>query len=274
MLTLRANSARLGRMTRQTEKPLREYHMVVLSGVAYEIVNSMRPMLVLDPPYQRGAVWTEDQRIALVKSWLMGTPIQAVMMNDRRRQMWTDEAPGLEHIAVIDGKQRIQTAMAWFDGELKVPASWFEAEWIQGTVDTDDGPYVTFDLLTPMGQRSAKFTWKLPRIEVDLATVREEAAMYLLVNGGGTAQTPEDMANAAEVARPPLICDKNDFFAGGKAMPRCLREADNEVSVTLDGKTVVRPVCESCTPLLTNRRSKAVIVVVPLAEGELQWRNA
>jgi hypothetical protein len=187
-------------MTRQTTRPLREYSMNVLAGVPYEIVNSMREFLILDPPYQRGTVWTEDQRIALVKSWLMGTPIQAVIMNDRRRQAWTGEAPGLDHIAVIDGKQRIETAIAWFDGQLAVPASWFDAEWYESTVDTDDGPYLTYDNLTPAGKRFCKFQWKLPRIETELGTEADEAELYLLVNGGGTAQTAADMANAARVA--------------------------------------------------------------------------
>jgi hypothetical protein len=187
-------------MTRQTTRPLREYSMNVLSGVASEITNTMREFLLIDPPYQRGTVWTEDQRIALVRSWLMGTPIQAVIMNDRRWGNWVGEAPGHRHIAVIDGKQRIETACAWFDGELSVPASWFPPELVQATAETEDGPYTTFDLLTLPGQRFAKFTWKLPRIETHLATVEEEAELYLLVNGGGTPQTQADMDNAAQVA--------------------------------------------------------------------------
>lgn len=188
-------------MTRQTDKPLREYHSVIVAGIAYEVISTMRPYLILDPPYQRGTVWTLDQRIALVRSWLMNTPIQAITLNDRRRLLWKDDKPtGDQHIAVIDGKQRIETAMAWFDGELAVPRSWFEDEWIESTVDTEDGPYVTFDTLTRSGRTMCKYQWKLPRIEADLADVADEAGMYVLVNGGGTPQTAADMANAAEVA--------------------------------------------------------------------------
>lgn len=66
------------------------------------------------------------------------------------------------------------------------------------------------------------------------------------------------------------ICNKNDFFQGGSAMPDCTNEAVNEVTVTL-GISVIRPVCESCTPLITQRRSEATIIVVPIAQGSIDW---
>lgn len=188
-------------MTRQTATPLHEYRTNVLSGIAWEITNSMRPFLILDPPYQRGSVWTDDQRVALINSWLRGLPIQAVTLNDRRRDYWRGETRVNEqHIAVVDGRQRIETAILWFDGELAAPASWFQPDLIESTEDTADGPYVTFDGLTESAQRMAKFQWKLPRLEVMLSTVTQEAELYLLVNGGGTPQTAADMANATEVA--------------------------------------------------------------------------
>jgi hypothetical protein len=192
-------------MTRQTAKPLHEYRTNVIDGIAWEITSSMRSMLILDPPYQRGTVWTESQRIALVSSWIRGLPIQNVIMNDRRR--WEQNTPEgrkryvEQHIAVIDGKQRIETALAWFDSLLPVPASWFDPEDVEATVETADGPYVTFGGLTIEFRRHAKFSWKLPRMEVFLDTVQDEADLYLLVNGGGTPQTMQDMANAAKVAR-------------------------------------------------------------------------
>jgi hypothetical protein len=188
-------------MTRQTAQPLREYRTAVISGVAYEIVNSMRPFLILDPPYQRGTVWTGDQRIALVRSWLMNLTVPSVILNDRSRSIWQDEKPtGEQHLAIVDGRQRIETAMLWFDGAFAVPASWFDPEWVESTVDTDDGPYVAWDNLTRGGRTMAKTQWKLPRLETMLATVTEEAELYLLINGGGTPQTAADMANAAKVA--------------------------------------------------------------------------
>lgn len=191
-------------MTRQTAEPLLEYRTETVDGVAHEIVNTMRGFLILDPPYQRGTVWTDDQRAALVSSWIRGLPIQHVALNDRSR--WERDIPPAEriyterHLAIIDGKQRIETAILWFTGKFCAPASWFDPEWIESTVDVGDGPYVTFDGLTPAARRFTKHSWKLGRMEVFLKSVQEEAELYLLINGGGTPQTAADMANAAEVA--------------------------------------------------------------------------
>jgi hypothetical protein len=139
-----------------------------------------------------------------VKSWIHGLPVQKVAICDRRR--WEQNVPrekrvyNDQHLAVIDGKQRIETAILWFDGDLMVPASWFDPEWIESTVDTEDGPYASFKNLTLPAQRFTKFNWKLGRMEVFLKSVQEEADLYLLINGGGTPQTAADMANAAKVA--------------------------------------------------------------------------
>lgn len=191
-------------MTRQTAAPLHEYRTQIVDGVAWEITSSMRDFLILNPAYQRGIVWTDDQRIALVSSWIRGLPIQNVIMNDRRR--WERDKPESkkryveQHLAVIDGKQRIETALAWFDSKLAVPASWFAPEDVETTAETADGTYVTFGGLTVEYRRHAKFSWKLPRMEVFLDSVQDEADLYLLVNGGGTPQTMQDMENAARVA--------------------------------------------------------------------------
>lgn len=192
-------------MTRQTAQPLHEYRTQHIDGIAYEIVSSMRDYLILDPPYQRGTVWTDDQRMALVNSWIRALPVQGVTINDRRR--WERDTPVAErvyneqHLAVVDGKQRIETAIRWFDSQLLVPASWFDPADVETPImTTDDGPYVGFNGLTVEFRRHAKFSWKLPRMEVFLDSVEQEAELYLLVNGGGTPQTAADMANAAKVA--------------------------------------------------------------------------
>lgn len=196
-------------MTRQSTTPLRNYRFQPSARNANEIAGTMFRMLDLNPPYQRGSVWTEDQRIALVKSWLMGVSIPAILLNDRSTPEWKaasgdpfDQKVDGEWLlwAVVDGKQRVETARRWFQGELFVPASWFRPDLVELVTPTEDGPYTSYDRLTIVGQRYCNRDFQLPVIESRVPTVEAEAEMYLLVNGGGTAQTEADMANAAKVA--------------------------------------------------------------------------
>lgn len=156
------------------------------------------------PAYQRGSVWTWDQRVSLVRSWLSGIPVPAVTINDRLNGVWPTTAQGLPVdgfcYAVVDGRQRIETAQGWFDGSLPVPASWFAADAVVETVDTPDGPYVTYRGLTEVEQRHVANRAFLPMVEARLGSLAEEASLYLVLNGGGTPQTDADMANAASVA--------------------------------------------------------------------------
>lgn len=198
-------------MTRQTTAPLPDYRLSATNCTVRELVGTMLPEIDLNPPYQRGSVWTLDQRIGLVKSWLMGVPIPAIIMNDRTTGEFALNNPEVAPYAapynadnpiwaVIDGKQRIETGKLWFHDQLQVPASWFDPEWIEQTTESRDGPYVAFGDLTEAGQRRCGNRFMLPMVDARLDSVQAEAALYVLVNGGGTVQTPEDMANAARVA--------------------------------------------------------------------------
>jgi hypothetical protein len=192
--------------TRQTAQPLEHYSLGATNRfVDFYVRCVQRGDMLLDTPYQRGSVWTYDQQVALVCSWLRGVPIPAVIINDRLSSWWrrSNGEPGPDDncaYAVIDGKQRILAAIAWMSGELLVPTSWFPAEHIETAEDTDDGPYVRFTGLTKVGQRFAENRAVLPCAEGKLRSVAEEAQVYLLINGGGTPQTAADMNNAARVA--------------------------------------------------------------------------
>ncbi|MEU0160205.1 DUF262 domain-containing protein [Streptomyces sp. NPDC006261] len=161
-----------------------------------------------NPPYQRGGVWTLDQRIALIQTWLRGLPAGVVILADRCNQKWAAANPGHDPYdtgqgiwAVVDGKQRLTTAVMWFGSEFAIPATWLPADHVDATEDTDDGPYVRQNGLTLKGQRFMERYCSLLVAETkDCATEADEAAFYLLVNGGGTPQTDNDMDNAARIA--------------------------------------------------------------------------
>lgn len=195
-------------MTFQTDAPLVHRSLHASNRGAREIARqAFEGDLDLNAPYQRPSVWTPDQQINLVKSWCLGIPVPAIMINDRGTSAWKDANGGrspLDHgeayYAAVDGKQRISTAVAWFFGDLAVPASWFPTEAIETTVATDDGPYVTFAGLSVVAQRHFTNRAMLPAIEANASTVAEEADLYLLVNTGGTAQTQHDLDHASAYA--------------------------------------------------------------------------
>lgn len=148
-----------------------------------------------DPPYQRGAVWSEPQQRALFESMMRGLPIGSILLNDRlsaSRDLPAD-APAY---AVVDGKQRIQAIRAFANDELALPADWFEDTDIR---ETSDEQTVTFSQLTLRGQRGIQ-NLPVPTIQASVGTVEEEARLFNLVNFGGTAQTHEDRTRAEKVA--------------------------------------------------------------------------
>ncbi|WP_329390228.1 DUF262 domain-containing protein [Streptomyces sp. NBC_01716] len=195
-------------MTRQTVAPLVHLGLSASDRQVRELARSFTETFGLDlqPPYQRGRVWSEDQKMALIRSWLTGTPTGVVIFNDRTTTEWADTngydptERGEAMYACIDGQQRISTAIDWFGDEFAVPASWFNADDITATGDTDDGPYVRWSGLTLRRQRHFANRAQLAVAEARVATIRDEAAIYLLVNGGGTPQTDADMGNAAQIA--------------------------------------------------------------------------
>jgi hypothetical protein len=190
-------------VTYQTSQPLDELRLSMTNRSAREIARmaSEWGWMTLDAPYQRGHVWTVDQRMALVRSWVQRIPIPAIIVNLRHSRQWTDNDDQWDY-AVIDGKQRVQTAIEWFNGDLAVPASWFDPEDIATTEDTGDGPYVRFTGLTKSRRTSEELGgFQLGMCEAQLPSVAAESAVYVLVNGGGTPQTDADMARAADIAR-------------------------------------------------------------------------
>ena len=102
--------------------------------------------------------------------------------------------------AVIDGKQRLTAWMAFEDNEIAIPASWLEPEWVEKTIDTGDGPYATRSGLSERGRRLLGNRALVPVVTSRVSTVAAEAEIYLLVNGGGTAQESADLDRAEKVA--------------------------------------------------------------------------
>jgi len=186
--------------TLQTTAPLEDLNSQKLNRPCRELARLVQEgHLDVSPSYQRRSVWSQTQRVNLLASLMRGLPVPAIVMNDRwaRRSEWADDVAAY---GLIDGKQRIETLIAWYDGELAVPASWFPASGVVETVSTEDGPYVTIQGLTRIEANRTMMSWALPTVECRLGSIAEEAAVFGLVNGGGVSQTAEDLARAAAVA--------------------------------------------------------------------------
>ena len=74
-------------------------------------------MLVVNPEYQRGAVWTPAQKKKLVNSVLRGYPIPLIYLHHIRQ-----EAGKLvsERYEVIDGQQRINALHEFKEGAFRL----------------------------------------------------------------------------------------------------------------------------------------------------------
>lgn len=190
-----------GRATYQTDAPVRVIPMNVSGRAWGDLIHQLEAgNISYDLPYQRGAVWTSEQRIMLIYSILSGTPVPALIVNDRPDRMWYGpDGEQLPIYAVIDGKQRMTAVRMFMNGELAVPASWFPADRVEVVEHTDDGPYVRYPGLTRTAQRFFENT-PAPVAEAHVKSIAEEAGIYLRVNGSGTPQTTEDMTRAAGIA--------------------------------------------------------------------------
>jgi hypothetical protein len=186
---------------------LPEYRLSPTARNAREVARQMVPQMDMDPPYQRDHVWTVDQRRELIKSWIMGVPVGIVIINLRDHPGWKKttgdvyEREDSKVYGCVDGKQRIETARWWFEDMLPVPADWFEPEYVERTRDFGSGQeFVTYHDLTLPQQRHQGHSFQLPVAEAQLPSPEAEAELFLLVNGGGTAQEPGVMERARKLA--------------------------------------------------------------------------
>lgn len=131
--------------------------------------------LDLDPDFQRGHVWTEEQQVAYVEYILRGgTSGKELYFN----------CPGWSRgfrgpYVIVDGKQRLHAVRRFMRGEI--PAFGY-------TVDQyADHP----DILV------ARFSWNIAALD----TRAEVLAWYLNFNSGGSVHSQEELERVRELLR-------------------------------------------------------------------------
>ena len=162
---------------------------VSLSSLVDEI---QRGVLQLNPDYQRGAVWTDEQAARFVGHWLEGGEVPRIWVQrwDSRDNVTPGDLARYSVGAsgdwnylpqeVVDGQQRLRAIYRWRNGEI--------------AAEMTDGERVTYSQTNEVERRgfSIQLTYiDLPRVE--------RLRLYLRLNRGGTVHTDEEIARVREM---------------------------------------------------------------------------
>ena len=129
---------------------------------------------VLDPPFQRGAVWTPQQKVAWIETLLRGLGLPALFIN----QFPSEHATYAYREVVIDGQQRLRATAEFMRDEFRVRGElWSEQS--------------TLFKRQFCGSR-AMCNVVLCKYE----SLKECAELYLKLLTAGTAHTPAEIAKA------------------------------------------------------------------------------
>lgn len=127
--------------------------------------------------YQRGEVWSLEQKRNLIKSILQDLPIGTVFLNHRDR--------GIAKVVVVDGKQRLLALRDFVDNRYGVPGEWFNDEDLADAVRGQGLRLVFFRDTSVVFQRRFR-GHGLATYETDLPTAAEELELFNRLNFGGT----------------------------------------------------------------------------------------
>jgi Protein of unknown function DUF262 len=141
-------------------------------------MKSLGGVLDLEPDYQRGHVWTLEQRVRYVESLIRGQAPNTLMFNcpGWGRSEATGDIPRYT-FQCIDGLQRMTTVRMFMRGEFTV-----------------------FDGLTAADLRYSPFDPLRVRMQVrvyEFTTRAELLQFYLDLNSAGTVHPPEELARVS-----------------------------------------------------------------------------
>ena len=129
--------------------------------------------LDINPEFQRGHVWTEEQQIAYVEFKLRGGVGSDEIRFNCAGWMSSFKGP----FVLVDGKQRIEAVRRFLQDEIKIFGH-YHSEY------TDD-----------MRMFDARFTVKVN----DLESMKDVLKWYLEMNTGGTPHTKEEIDKVREM---------------------------------------------------------------------------
>jgi hypothetical protein len=130
---------------------------------------------VLDPPFQRGSVWSLEQKQAWIESVLMGLSLPSLIVN----RFQGHKTYGYQSI-VIDGQQRLRATAEFMRSEFSVRGEFYKD---QGEVFRRQWELAGTSITT---------------IICRYKTLAECAKLYLKLLSTGTAHTPAEIQKAQE----------------------------------------------------------------------------
>jgi len=152
------------------------YQINICLSEVVDTVNSWTEKhgLELNPDFQRGHVWNEEQQIAFVEFMLRGGKSAKVIYFNHPG--WMDDWKGNRNMVCVDGLQRLTACMRFINNEIPVFGHYYKE--FEGWMPLD------IDLLFNVN---------------NLKTKAEVLIWYIEFNTGGTVHTEEEINRVKEL---------------------------------------------------------------------------
>ncbi len=147
----------------------------------------------LDPDFQRGHVWTEEQHIRYVEFLLRGGQSQLTLYWNHPAYM-SDKSAGSdldEQMVLVDGKQRLTACLKFMRNEIPV-----FGHYLREYSDPND-------LRGALGMSGARLRMNVNNLQ----TRREMLQWYLDLNDGGVVHTKDEIARVRGLLDEEVSCD-------------------------------------------------------------------
>lgn len=126
--------------------------------------------LQLNPKFQRGHVWTEDQQVAYMEFLLRGGKSAKVIYFNKPSWQSSTIIEGYDDFVCVDGLQRLTAVMRFLNNEIKVFDTYYK--------DFEDKLPMGIDLILNVN---------------NLKTEKEVLQWYVDINAGGTPHSSEEI---------------------------------------------------------------------------------
>lgn len=146
------------------------YRIDLLIGIVRDWQN--KNQLDLMPDFQRGHVWTEEQKIKFIEFYLMGGTVNPIYFN------WSPNLDEKQYrdFVIVDGLQRLTAFMEFYDGKFKAHGY----------------TYAEFEKFARDASVDFRWPW-IDAIMLEYPTKAEVLKFYYFLNSGGTPHSKEEI---------------------------------------------------------------------------------